>query len=326
MHARRPVSLLCSLLAALVVASVAGAAAETSASLRFSFLPQKAFQGQPAALAVAVRPSGVRCSAAVRYADGRSQSLGSVVARSGRAAWRWTLPASARIGLATASVSCARAGRIARTFAVSGPPAAPARVVVQKHGFSQRVRYNSREVSYGLVLANPSPEKDALDVSVLINFVDATNRVVKTETPSAPAVGAGSQYFLGGSTTIPDGTPVSKLEIVTRIGAQAPKSVHYAPTADVQVLQSLYDLGFVGAVQGQMTNDLPSFVLSNTQVSAVIFDPAGEVIGGGTGYGGGTLLPGVRQYFQASLGVSAIPIDRAATAGVSVFGRYERTS
>ena len=326
MQARRPVSLLCSFLAALTVASLAGAAVETGASLRFSFLPQKAFQGQPAALAVAVRPSGVRCSAVVRYADGRSQSLGAVVARSSRAAWRWTLPASARLGLATASVSCARAGRISRTFAVSGPPSAPARVIVQKNGFSQRLRYSSREVSYGLVLANPSPEKDALDVSVLINFVDATNRVVKTETPSVAAVAAGAQYFLGGSTTIPDSTPVSKLEIVTRIGSQAPKSAHYAPTADVQVLQSLYDLGFVGAVQGQLMNDLPSFLLSNASISAVIFDPAGEVIGGGTGYGSGSLLPGVRAYFQASLGLSAVPIDRAATAGVSVFGRYERTS
>lgn len=326
MHARRLVSLLCSLLGVLCVASVAGAAVETSASLRFSFLPQKAFQGQPAALAVAVRPSGVRCTASVRYTDGRGQALGAVVARSGRAAWRWTLPAAARIGLATASVSCARAGRISRTFAVSGSPAAPARVIVQKNGFSQRVRFSSREVSYGLVLANPSPEKDALDVSVLVNFVDATNRVVKTDTTSVAGVAAGSQYFLGSSTTIPDGTPVSKLEIVTRIGGQAPKSVHYAPTADVQVLQSLYDLGFVGAVQGQMTNDLPSFVLSNAQVSAVIFDPAGEVIGGGTGYGSAALLPGVRAYFQASLGLSAVPIDRAATAGVSVSGRYERTS
>jgi hypothetical protein len=325
-HARRPFSLFCSVLAALVVVSLAGAAVERSASVRFSFLPQKAFQGQPAALAVAVRPSGVRCAGAVRYADGRSQSLGSVVARSGKAAWRWTLPGSARVGLATASVTCGKAGRISRTFAVSGPPAAPARVVVQKNGFSQRLRFNSREVSYGLVLANPSPEKDALDVSVLINFVDATNRVVKTETPSVAAVGAGAQYFLGGSTTIPDASPVSKLEIVTRIGSQAPKSIHYAPTADVQVLQSLYDLGFVGAVQGQVRNDLSAFALSSAQVSAVIFDPAGEVIGGGTGYVRGTLLPGVRAYFQASLGLSAVPIDRAATAGVSVSGRYERTS
>jgi hypothetical protein len=181
-------------------------------------------------------------------------------------------------------------------------------------------------VSYGIVLANPSPEKDALDVSVQINFIDATNRVVRTEAPVAGAVAAGSQYFLGGSTTIPDGTPVSSLEIVTRIGSQAPKSVHYAPTADVQVLQSLYDLGFVGAVQGQLTNDLPSFVLSNAKISAVVFDSAGNVIGGGTGYSIGSLLPGVRAYFQASLGLSAVPSDRAATAGVSVLGKYQRTS
>jgi hypothetical protein len=51
------------------------------------------------------------------------------------------------------------------------------------------------------------------------------------------------------------------------------------------------------------------------------------VLGGGKGYSSsGGLLPGVRAYFSASSGVSAIPIDRAASAGVSVLATYEPTS
>ena len=307
----------------LCAAAGAGAALDAGGSLRFGFVPQKAFVGQPASIAVVVRPSNARCAGSLRYADGATQALKSIVASGGRASWRWRVPPKARIGTAKATISCAGAGRITRTFAVSGPPAAPARIVIEKRGFSQRVRFPSREVSYGLVLSNPSPDKDALEVSVLVNFIDSTNRVVKTETQTLAGVRAESQFFLGGSSSIPDGTPVSSLEVVTRIGSQSQRSLRAPATADVQVLAALYDPGFVGAVQGQILNDHPTMLLASAQISTVIFDAAGNVLGGGLGFGSSSLLPGVRAYFQANLGVGAIPADRAATAGVSVSGRYE---
>ena len=311
------------LLVMVSAAASAGAAVDAGGSLRFSFVPQKAFVGQPASISVVVRPSSARCAGSLRYADGATQTLKSIVARGGRASWRWNVPPRARVGTAKATISCAGAGRIARTFSVSGPPAAPARIVIEKRGFSQRVRFPSRDVSYGLVLSNPSPDKDALEVTVLVNFVDATNRVVKTETQTLAGVRAESQFFLGGSTTIPDGTPVSSLEVVTRIGSQSQRSLRAPATADVQVLAAIYDPGFVGAVQGQILNDHPTLVLASAQISTVIFDAAGNVLGGGLGFGSSSLLPGVRAYFQANLGVGAIPMDRATTAGVSVSGRYE---
>jgi hypothetical protein len=322
--ARRIASTLFALLVTVCTAASAGAAVDAGGSLRFGFVPEKTFAGQAASISVVVRPSRARCAGSVRYTDGATQRLASIVASGGRASWRWRVPAKAALGRATASVSCNGAGRIARTFVVSGPPAAPARIVIEKRGYSQRVRFTSRDVSFGLVLSNPSPEKDALDVSVQVNFVDATNRVVKTETVNVPAVRAASQFFLGGATSIPDGTAVSSLEIVTRIGSQALRTLRAPPTADVQVLAALYDPGFVGAVQGQILNDHPSMLLASSQISTVIFDAAGNVLGGGTGYGFTSLLPGVRAYFQANVGVGAIPIDRVATAGVSVSGRYEQ--
>jgi hypothetical protein len=307
----------------LSAAAGAGAALDAGGSLRFGFVPQKAFVGQPASLSIFVRPASARCAGSLRYADGATQRLASIAASGGRASWRWRVPPKARVGIATATISCAGAGRIARTFAVTGPPAAPARIVIQKRGFSQRVRFPSRDVSYGLVLFNPSPDKDALEVSVLVNFIDATNRVVKTETQTLAGVRAESQFFLGGSSSIPDGTPVSSLEVVTRIGSQAQRSLRAPATDDVQVLAALYDPGFVGAVQGQILNDHPTMLLASSQISTVIFDAAGNVLGGGLGFGSSSLPPGVRAYFQANLGVGAIPIDRVATAGVSVSGRYE---
>ncbi len=313
-------------LAGLSLTATAAGSLDAGASLRFGFVPQRAFQGQPASLSVVVRPTGVRCAASIRYADRALQSLPSVVARAGKASWRWQIPAKVKLGSATATVSCGRAGKSARSFVVAGPPTAPARIVLQKHGFSQRVVFTTRRVSYGIELANPSPENDALDVNVLINFVGATNRVVNTESVDIKAVGAGTVYYLGGSTSIPDASPVSKLEIVTRITGQAPKRKLGPGFADVLVQAQSYDPAWTGAVVGQIVNDHPTMLLTQTQVSTVVYDSAGNVIGGTTGGSYGKLLPGVRAYFQATNGADAIPYDRVAAASVSTFGTYEATS
>jgi hypothetical protein len=313
-------------LAALMLTATAAGSLDAGSSLRFGFVPQRAFQGQPASLSVVVRPTGVRCAATVRYADTTLQRLPSVVARAGKASWRWQIPAKAKTGSATASVSCGRAGKSARNFIVAGPPSAPARVIQGKNGFSQRIVSTSRKVSYGIELANPSPENDALDVKVLVNFVDATNRVVQTDTVNVDRIGAGTVYYLGGSTTIPDSTPVSKLEIVTRITGQAPKTKIGPSLADVLVQAQVFEPAWTGAVVGQIVNDHPTKLLKNTQISAVIYDSAGNVIGGSRGGSYGELMPGVRAYFQAASGANAIPFDRVASASVSTIGTYVATS
>jgi hypothetical protein len=307
----------------LLIATSAGAAVDAGSSVGFRFLPQKTFQGQPASLSVIARPSGVRCVPTIRYADGRLQALKPTVARGNRATWNYKVPANARIGKATATVKCGRAGKITRGFAVVGPPAAPAKVVLKKSGFSQRVRSTSRDVSYGIVLSNASPEKDALSIAVIINFVDVTNRVVQTKTDTVTAIGAGTDYYLGGSTSIPDSTPVSTLEIVTRVGGQDMAAKLGPPSSDVLVQQARYDPGWVGAVVGQVENDHPSMMLTaHAAISTVIFDASGNVLGGSKGSSNGDLLPGVRAYWSASSGATSVPIDRAASAGVSVLGKY----
>ena len=323
MHAR---SALLIAAAALTLTASAAASLDASASVRFGFAPQRAFQGQPASFTVVVRPTGTACAASVRYADRSLQRLPAQRARAGKATWRWKVPARVKPGSATISVNCGRAGRSTRGFRVAGPPSAPARVVIQKNGFSQRVIGPTRRVSYGIELHNPSPENDALDVSVLVNFVDATNRVVNTTTVVVDVIGAGTTHYLGEGTTIPDGTPVSKLEIVTRIAGQQPKAKVGPAQADILVQAQQSDPAWVGAVVGQVENDHPTMLLRRTQVSAVIYDSAGNVIGGARGFSGGELLPGVRAYFQANSGANAVPFDRAAGASVSAIGSYEAIS
>ena len=313
-------------LAGLCLSATAAASLDAGNSLRFGFVPQRTFQGQPASLSVVVRPTGTRCTASIRYADRALQTLPAITARSGKASWKWKIPAKAKIGSATATVSCGKAGRVAKSFAVAGPPTAPARVVILKNGFSQRVMFTTRKVSYGVELSNPSPENDALEIDVLVNFIDATNRVVDTDTTNIDAIGAGTIYYLGGSTTIPDGSQVSKIEIVTRIGGQQPKKKLGPGFSDILVQALKSDPAWTGAVVGQILNDSPNMLLMRTQVSAVIYDSAGNVIGGSSGRNGDELLPGVRAYFQSSTGADAIPFDRVGSASVSMLGAYQATA
>jgi len=58
----------------------------------------------------------------------------------------------------------------------------------------------------------------------------------------------------------------------------------------------------VGEVDGDIVNDHPTDTLTNAQTYIVLFDSAGHVVGGGTGFLLATLPPGTRAYHSASFG------------------------
>ena len=258
------------------------------------------------------------------YADATLQRLPSVVARAGRASWRWEIPARVKTGSATAAVSCGKAGKSSRAFTVAGPPSAPARVVVLKNGFSQRVVYTTRRVSFGAELSNPSPENDALGIDVQVNFIDATNRGRPdgASLPSLRSARAPSTTWAARRTS-PTQPQSRSSRIVTRIGGQQPKKRLGPASSDILVQAQVYEPAWTATVVGQVTNDHPTMLLRSTQISAVVYDSAGNIIGGAQGGTYGVMLPGVRSYFQASSGADAIPYDRVAAANVSVLGTYE---
>ena len=180
-------------------------------------MPQVAYQGQPAAVSVLVKPATARCSLSVKYADGSMQSgLGTLRARSGRAAWKWNLATAAPAGPAIATVALRPApASLTRAFTVVGGNVRRSKLSIANSGYSQRPdRYGAgSSVSYGVVLDNPSDTEDAQNVSVQVNFLDATNHTLQTATNRIGAVRAGSTFNLGGNESLPTQTPVVKLEI-----------------------------------------------------------------------------------------------------------------
>ena len=169
-----------------------------------------------------------------------------------------------RLGSASANVDVRAGGpRLARSSQSPGPRRRRRRSSCARDGFSQRVRPTSREVSFGIVLANPSPEMDALDVAVLVNFVDSTNRVVATKT--RPHRRRRRRHRLLPRRRHLDPGQDARLEARDRAAHRQPAaegacSARPRPTSSCR--PSRYEPGWVGAVVGQVLNDHPTWLLA----------------------------------------------------------------
>ena len=312
-------------LAALACAGGAGAG-NAGSTIRFGFVPSRAYQGLPAAVTVLVKPANVTCTLAVRYADGSLQpGLGAVQASSGSAKWTWSLADSAPAGPARASVACGRAGKLSRMFTVVGSTARHSKLAIVKSGYTQRPdQYDAGStVSYGVVLTNPSATEEAGSVTVLVNFVDAANHVLGTATSTVSAISPSSTFNLGGSASLPTQAAVTRLEVVVQTQTFSTHRMHIPPVQNVQIVPGRFDTNYVGEVDGELVNDDPAKTLTSAQLSIVLFDASGNVVGGGTGLAYASLPPGTRAYFSAVSGFSSVPVDHASTAAISLVPTYQ---
>jgi hypothetical protein len=301
-------------------------------TLRFSYAPLRAYQGLTAAVSVLVKPNGTTCTLAVRYADGSHQpGLHPIHAGQGTAAWTWQLGQFAPAGSARATVSCGRSGTLTSRFTVVGSTVvgrtvSHSKLTIADQGFTQRpdAYDGGSAVSYGVVLSNPSPSADAQNVSVLVNFVDATDHVLQSATTNVPLIGAASTFNLGGSESLPVQTPVTHLEIVVQTGSYVAHAFHVPAVHNVHIVASTYAPGWVNEVDGEVVNDDPIDVLTNAQLSIVLYDAAGAIVGGGTGMMFSALPPGTRAYFSATSGFSSIPLVNASVAAISLEPTYQK--
>jgi hypothetical protein len=282
----------------------------------------RAYQGKPYSVRIAAK-AGASCTLSVRYADGAAQSgLGSKQATSGSATWTWTLPAVAAPGPARLGARCG-AGSAKRTITVVGT-LIPPKISVVKSGWSVRQRTIGSSVSYGVVLKNQSPNADALNVSVQVNFKLADNKLIGTATQPIAAIGAGSTYNHAGSLQFPGAAPIADLELVILVGSRAKAQRLREPAVDnVAAVPQTFDPAWTAWVQGEVINGHTSLALRSVQLSAILFDARGNVLGGATGGAYNLLPPGTRQVFTISIGADSVPFDRIASVAVSRVPTYE---
>jgi hypothetical protein len=305
-----------------VQARTDGSSAESAVRTTFTAFPARVLQGKEVAVSIATR-AGASCQLSVGYAGGERQvGLARAYATGGRAAWRWTVPEEVKAGPARVTASCTRGGTATRSFIVVGA-LVPPKIAVEQQGFSVRNRVTgSSVVSYGLMLRNLSSNVDALNVNILVNFVMANDRVIGTDAHNVAALPAAKTFAYGGSLSFPAGAPVERLEVVIQVAGRQKSAIHQPALAGVRVVPSVFEPAWLGSVEGEVINDHPTLALRNTQLWAVVFDAAGNIVGGGSGSAFPTLPPGTRQAFKVISGVSAVPILNAAYAQVSALGTY----
>jgi len=306
------------------VAVFAGAASGRPQSVAFAAGPERVVQGNPATFTVSVSPAGARCSLSVRYKSrARQMGLKTVTAAGGTASWTWTVPKHVQPGPAHVTASCSGAGRATRTMTVIGQVLPPKIDVVQT-GYSIRpFPYGGTGVSWGAILANRSKTQDALDVEVLCNMVMADNRLIGTTTARIPDIAADSKHPIGGELTFPAGAPIARLEITVRIDKAGPVTRWKPGVSFLRVEPSVFEPQWTGEIDGEVQNDNPSKTIQFVELSGVVFDAAGNILGGGTGFGFATLPPAARMVLRITDGMRPIPFAKAASAMVVAVPTYK---
>lgn len=313
------------IVAAVVAAAVPAAASAHSTAIGFSFVPNHVVQGDSARVSINVRPGSARCTLSVRYHGGTLQpALPSVLASHGHATWTWQVPKNVQAGAATATARCARAGAASRQLVIVGRLIAPS-LTVTKSGFSTRPNPSrGTRLSYGLIIHNDSATKDVLNVTVQVNFVLADNTLLGTDAQRVTAIPAGADFALGHQISFPGDAPIVRLEVVIQGGTTADKSVVNPSLANIHLVPQIADPRWVGTVEGELQNVDPVNSLRSANLSAVVFDSAGNIIGGGTGVAFQLLPPGTREFIQLGSGFDVIPWDRAASTMVSMTSTWQQ--
>ncbi len=236
------------------------------------------------------------------------------------------MPDFAAAGQAKLTVACSGGAKATKAVIVVGD-LIPPKVALVKQGYSPRIQGSRENVSYGLVLQNTSPNANALNVGVLVNFVLPDGHLIGSATKTISIINAGSTYFLGGDMGFSGNPTITKLEVVISPGGRARSEKTFQPELDnVHLVPGMSDPSWLGSIEGEVVNVHSSLTLSNASMSCVVFDANGNVLGGGNGSAFVKLLPGSRAFFKLTGGLGSIPYNTASSVSISVIPSYQQSA
>jgi hypothetical protein len=315
----------------LVLTALAVCAASVSAATNVpaGISPGLVHRGQQTTISVPTGTTKAPCTAMLRYQDGNVQQASGKRPRNQRVSFTVRVPLTAALGAGRWTVICG-AHITQGSFVIVAAKSTTSttelpRVVVDKQGFTQRSDKigTGSLLSYGIVLKNTSDTKDARNVYVIVNMVAASGSLIGSKSRTLQLVPAGGTFALGDYMNLRTQVQATQLEITIRVGGNEPKQAHPMPDfANVQILPSQYDPGWVSEVDGEIVNDTTPLTLSTANLSIVVFDAAGNPVGGGTGFSVASIPSGARFVFLAQMGFTSIPLDRGASVVISVEPTY----
>jgi hypothetical protein len=308
-----------SALALLAIAGSASASTERSTGISIAG-PTRIVQGDTVKMTVSAR-SGARCTLMLRFKSG-SQRVGPVTSTAGKAVFTFDVARRAAPGAATVKATCGAAGTTTRKLVVIGSVIAP-KINVLKQGFSIRPHpFGGSTVSWGVVLQNTSAKQDAIDVTVLANFVLPDNTLIGSMTRRISRVGASAVGVGGGDLRFVGVPPIARLEVVVQVKEGAAPRKTLPLLSNEHVVPDRLDPSYVGSVEGEVANDDLGRRMRRADLYAVALDAAGNVLGGGAGYAAAALPPGSRQFFKIS-GLRGVQMANVASLMTAAVPTYE---
>jgi len=277
--------------------------------------------GQTMQLRVLYHGQSVHCVATVSYTGGKVQKLGDRATSSSGATWSFRVPA-VRPGTARAVINCGEAGKGSIPFQVRAALQAP-KIITERTGFSQRLnRDGSTNVCFGLELRNDRARVDAAHVAVLVNLVDADNRVIGTDHLTLIRIPAGATVYVGDQLSRLVNIPIVRVEVVAVTATSTPIAPATPPLISDILITPDRDR-YVGGVYAQLLNQ-SGLQLQGGELGTVLVDAEGNIIGGGRGNVQGPVSLGARELSKTFSQMTAVPYDSAAQALISVVPRYPR--
>jgi hypothetical protein len=286
--------------------------------IHFLGVPTQVFRGERVTFHI-YGATTKTCSLAIHYTGGRVQKFAPKKPSAGVITWTFRVP-SVKPGPATLRVTCGKSSAIAR-FPVQAALETP-KLVVTRSGFSQQsYPYSTNSaVNFGIAVRNERLHTDATNASIVVNAVDATNRVLGTAHVTAALLPEAETIFLGGQIGLPTQTPVVRLETIF-VSATPAAHIPSTPLLVSDAVIQPDSQNNVLNVHGQLLNKYPRPMQSSI-VGVLIQDASGKVVGGGTGFAVGPLSLGAREAFELDGPFSAIKWSSGLTAVFTTVPTY----
>lgn len=128
---------------------------------------------------------------------------------------------------------------------------------------------------YGLVLRNRSSARDALDVTVEVEAVDAGGQSITDSYTTVTLIPAGADFVISGALIWRGATELAGIETEVHVGQTAPRHRRLPPVKHVSVTSS-------GRVIGSFANPYKKPLPASATIYGVVLDSRGRIVS--TGY------------------------------------------
>ena len=163
---------------------------------------------------------------------------------------------------------------------------------------------------YGLVLRNRSLARDAIDVTVEVEAVDASGRSITDSYTTVTLIPAGADFVISGA-LIWRGSPLAGIETEVHVGQTAPRRRRLPPVKHVSLTGS-------GRVIGSFTNPYKKPLPASATIYGVVLDSRGQIVATGYDLADAVTRPGATVAFNMLGTSTTVQNDAATSAEVSV--------